>query len=180
MMAVVNASYVRKGVRERAVARQYLSYISHRAGADGAKMARELWNGYGSVRREDGLAMVEQAPEGCYFYRLSIDPHPTIEDTRRDLHLRSLTEGTIEQLERTLGTELSWVATVHDDHTDKRHVHLLAILPRRLGRADLVGMISESTALARGQRRILDATHEKEQRRRERVQDKEWDREQEL
>jgi len=54
--------------------------------------------------------------------------------TRRDLDMRGLTVATIEALQRRL------IAAVHDDHTDKRHVHVIALVNRPLYGRDFIGI----------------------------------------
>jgi hypothetical protein len=62
----------------------------------------------------------------------------------------------MKRLEKRLKAHIPWAAALHDDHTDIRHVHILAAIPRRLNIYELEFLIREATALALSQRRFLD------------------------
>ena len=70
-------------------------------------------------------------------------------------------------------TPINWVAAVHDDHTDKNHVHALASLQGRLDKPDLRRLIDVTTTACREQRQELDRTRERIARQRERGE--EWE-----
>ncbi|SRR6266487_1545702 len=159
-MAVVKVSYT----RSRRGAKASIRYITHRPGRDGMKMSRTLWGSDGSVAKRDAYGLIDRAGKGSIFFRLAISPDPKIEDTRRDLHLRSITEATMNALEERAGREISWIAAVHADHAPHRHVHVLAIVQGRLDRSDLHALIEGATG-ACGQQRI-----ERDQALKERVQ----------
>jgi hypothetical protein len=78
------------------------------------------------------------------------------EDTKRDLNMQKLTRQMMLSLEKRLKTTIPWAGALHDDHTDKRHVHILAAIPRRLQRHELEALIKEATAICREQRRELE------------------------
>jgi hypothetical protein len=59
-------------------------------------------------------------------------------------------------LEKRLKTTIAWVGSLHDDHTNIRHIHILAVIPRRLQTYELEFLIREATALSFSQRRLLD------------------------
>ena len=59
-----------------------------------------------------------------------------------------------------------WVAAVHDDHTDKNHVHALAALQGRLDKPDLDRIREATTQACLEQRRELDRTLERQARER--------------
>jgi hypothetical protein len=59
-------------------------------------------------------------------------------------------------LEKRLKTAIPWAGALHDDHTDKRHVHILAAIPRRIQRHELEALIREATMICRELRRGLD------------------------
>jgi hypothetical protein len=157
MMAVFVARYINRGARDRNVARAYVGYISHRAGRGGQPTHRQLWGEDGQVSHDQALSIVDNAKAGSWFYRLSIDPSPATEDVHRDLHLKTLTSKTLTQIQLQMATDVPWLASIHDDHTDKRHVHVLAITPRRMNRADLDAIRQAATVECRGQRLQLDA-----------------------
>jgi hypothetical protein len=62
----------------------------------------------------------------------------------------------MQRLEKRLKTAIPWAAALHDDHTDIRHVHILAAIPRRLQQYELEALIKEATTLCQEQRRGLD------------------------
>src|SRR5207245_5620121 len=104
--------------------------------------------------------------------RLVLNPDPKTEYTKRDIYLRSMTEKTMRGLEGRLGEQVQWVASLHDDHTPLRHVHILAILPRKLDRNDLTAGRAIATDAALDQRREKDKIREQKKER-----GKEWERE---
>src|SRR5258707_15717688 len=127
-MAIVKTSYTRKG----GIAKASVRYIENRPGRDGAKIRRTLFNGDGKVEREEAYTMIDQAANGSYFFRLVISPDPKREDSDKNLSLREITERTIQSLEDRFQKPLQWVATIHADHADHRHIHAIAIVPGRL------------------------------------------------
>jgi hypothetical protein len=158
-VAIVKASYTQKGRRAKASVR----YIENRPGKDGAKCQRTLFAADGKVERAEVYGMIDQAAKGSYFYRLVISPDPQSEDDDKNLSLRELAEKTIASLEDRFQRPLQWVATIHDDHTNCRHVHAIAIVPKRLQVQDFQQMRSAATEEALGQRRQLDQTHERQE-----------------
>ncbi len=155
-MAIVKANYTRKVGSAKASVR----YIEHRPGRDGAKIRRTLFNADGTVERGDVYTMIDQAANGSYFFRLVISPDPQREDSDKNLSLRELTEKTITSLEDRFQRPLQWVAAIHADHADHRHVHAIAIVPARLQVQDFQRMRSAATEEALEQRRHLDLIRE--------------------
>src|SRR5688572_29799019 len=136
-MAVVKANYVKKGSTERDRAKATIRYIQHRPGKDNEKTVRNLFGIDGPTGRWQAYRMVDEAEKGRYFYRFVINPDPVNEDRERDLPLREIIEYTMQKLEARTKKPVQWVAAVHDDHTDKRHIHALAVVKGRLKRDDL-------------------------------------------
>lgn len=155
-MAIVKASYTRK-VR---AAKASVRYIENRPGRDGARVVRTLFKADGKVARGDAYTMIDQAAHGSYFFRLVISPDPKGEDSDKNLSLREVTERTIQSLEDRLNRPVQWVATIHDDHAEHRHVHAIAIVPERLGVQDFQRMRRAATEEALEQRRQLDLARE--------------------
>ncbi|HEY7348105.1 MAG TPA: hypothetical protein VH599_07265 [Ktedonobacterales bacterium] len=111
-------------------------------------MQRTLFNADGKVQRQEVYAMIDQADQGCYFFRLVISPDPCGEDRDRELSLRDITERTIQSLEARFQRPLQWVGAIHADHAGHRHVHALAILPERLQKQDLDRLREAATEAA--------------------------------
>ena len=159
-MAIVKANYTRAGQGAKASVR----YIQNRPGRDGARVQRTLFNADGKVERGDAYTMIDQAATGSYFFRLVISPDPTREDGDKNLALRELTEKTMASLEDRFQRSLQWVAAVHADHAEHRHVHALAIVPKRLNRQDFQRMRSAATEAALEQVRQLALAREQRER----------------
>ncbi len=118
--------------------------------------------------RWQAYQLVDEAPKGRYFYRFVINPDPVTEDREKDLPLRELIEATILQLEELTKTPVPWVAAIHDDHTDKRHIHAVAVVKGRLNREDLAALIDAATREAQLQREARDLMREVEALQRQR------------
>src|SRR5207253_8961777 len=101
------------------------------------------------------------------FFRLKISPDPKTEDTKRDLSLREVTETIMQTFEERIQRAVQWVAAEHDDHTTKRHVHVLAIARGRLKREDLQAIIQKATEDCLAQRREVDQVLEQRREREE-------------
>lgn len=159
-MAIVKASYTRDKGRAKASVR----YIEHRRGRDGARLQRPLFQADGKVEREDVNAMIDRAIIGSYFYRLVVSPDPTREDSAKNLSLRELTEQAMRSLEVRFQRPVQWVAAIHADHADHRHVHALAIMPQRLNVQDLQQLSSAATEAALAQIQQLALFREQQER----------------
>src|SRR6266700_4664206 len=155
-MAIVKASYTRKGRAAKASVR----YIENRPGKDGARVVRTLFKADGKVERGDVYTMIDQADKTSYFFRLVISPDPQREDSDKNLALRELTEKTIASLEDRFQRPLQWVAGIHADHAEHRHIHAIAIVPERLNVQDFQRMRSAATEEALEQRHQLDLARE--------------------
>jgi len=158
-MAIVKATYTHTGSAAKAAIR----YIENRPGKDGSRIVRTLYKADGKVERREVYEMIDAAAKGSYFFRLVISPDPQREDGDKDLALRDITERTIQSLEDRFQTPLQWVAAIHADHTDTRHIHAIAIVPGRLNVQDFQRMRSAATAEALEQRRHLDLMREAHQ-----------------
>ncbi len=167
-MAVVKANYVKKGEGERGRAKATIRYIQHRPGKDNEKKSRNLFGIDGSMGRWQAYRMIDEAEKGRYFYRFIINPDPVNEDKEKDLPMRGIIEYTMQTLEQRIQKPVQWVAAVHDDHTDKRHIHALAIVKGRLKRDDLQSLIQAATEEAKLQREARDLMREVAEYQRER------------
>ncbi len=161
-MAVVKANYVKKGEGERGRAKATIRYIQHRPGKDHERKSRNLFGIDGSMGRWQAYRMIDDAPKGRYFYRFVMSPDPETEDKPRDLPLREIFADTMQTLEERLQQQIQWVAAVHDDHTDKRHIHALAVVKGRLNRENLEALIQAATQEAQLQRGARDLMREVE------------------
>src|SRR5712691_8550695 len=94
-MAIVKATYTKSSGGAKAGVR----YIEHRPGKDGEKIHRTLFNGDGAMGRWQAYQMIDEAEKGSFFFRFVISPDPKAEDTDKDLHLREITERTMNALE---------------------------------------------------------------------------------
>jgi len=161
-MAIVKGNYVKRGKGERVTAKANIRYIQERPGRDKEKLTRPLFDSAGLIGRHEAYQFIDaEAKKGSFFYRLKLSPDPTKEDTKRDLNMQKLTRQMMQRLEKRLKTVIPWAGALHDDHTDKRHVHILAAIPRRLQRYELEALIKEATTICREQRRDLEPGKER-------------------
>src|SRR5271165_732429 len=136
-----------------------IGYIAGRQNSRGQRQDRELFTENGHfITKEEASELIANASAGTTFFRTVISPDPVREDTNRDLNLKTLTEVTMIKLqERYKNMNIQYFGAIHDDHTDNRHVHLIAFIQkRRLTRADLRSLIRSATVEALYQRRLLD------------------------
>jgi hypothetical protein len=173
-MAVIKANYVRRGKVGNAKAKDNVRYIQHRAGKDKERVMRPLFTSDGPMTRLEAYQFIDDAPKGTHFYTVIINPDPTTEDTYKDLDMRAVAITTMQTIAAIVDTPVIWVAAVHDDHTDKNHVHALAALPRRLDTPELNRIREETTTVCLEQRRELDRSRERYAREREQG---DWERE---
>jgi len=166
-MAVVVTSYVRRGKVGNDKAKETVRYIQHRKGRDNERVMRPLFTSDSPMTRLEAYQFIDDAPKGTHFYTVILSPDPTTEDTSYDLDMRALTLTTMQTIEEIVKTPVIWVAAVHDDHTEKNHVHALAALNRRLDTPELHSLIEVTTQACREQRRELDRTLERQARDRE-------------
>src|SRR3989475_268018 len=108
-------------------AKANIKYIQHRPGKERTKATRTLFGWDGAMGRYEAYRMVDLAEKGSAFFRIKISPDPKTEDVRRDLPLREVTETIMQTFEERIRKPVQWVAAEHDDHTAKRHVHVLAV-----------------------------------------------------
>jgi len=121
-------------------------------------VTRELFGFDGTLSKQTAYQMVHEAPEKRrYYYRIIISPDPRREDSYRDLDLKRLTISTMLKLEERYGTQIQFIAAIHDDHSPHRHVHTLVILNgRRLTREDFASIRAHARNRSLTKRRVLD------------------------
>src|SRR5919206_5300191 len=142
---IIKANYCSKKGGERnarGLAIANIRYITHRRDRENGKVTRELFGFDGTLSKQTAYQMIHEAPEKRrYYYRIIISPDPRREDRYKDLDLRTLTISTMLKLEERYGTQIQFVAAIHDDHSPHRHVHTLVILNgRRLTREDFASL----------------------------------------
>src|SRR6266571_814767 len=123
-MAIVKATYTKSSASAKASIR----YIEHRPGKDNEKTTRILFNSDGAMGRWQAYHLIDESQKGSVFYRFVISPDPKGEDSQKDLHLREITQKTMQTLEARLKKQISWVAAEHNDHAPHRHIHVVAIV----------------------------------------------------
>ena len=161
------AVFVMNYTQNRGAAKANIKYIQHRPGNDSAKVTRTLFGWDGAMGRYEAYRMVDAAVKGSSFFRIKISPDPKTEDTKRDLSLREVTETIMQTFEERIRKPVQWVAAEHDDHTPKRHMHVLAVSRGRLKREDLHAIIQKATEACMEQRQELDRVLERQGRERE-------------
>jgi ribosomal protein L37AE/L43A len=161
-MAIVKATYT----KSRGGAKASIRYIEHRPGKDGEKISRTLFGIDGLMGRAQAYRLIDEAEKGSVFYRFILSPDPKQEDTKRDLHLRDMTEKTMQTLMARLKQEIAWVAAEHDDHSPNRHVHVVAVVKGKLHTRDFQAMRQRATEAALFQRKERDLAREQRPRRR--------------
>ena len=162
-MAVVKLKYTRK----TDAIKRHLRYIIHRPGKEREKLTRELFqDNYLSVTKQYGYDFINGAPKGTRYYKMMINFHPEKEDKYKDLDLQHIASVTIREMQRRIGRDVPFIATIHDDHakTDLRHIHAICLVRGRLSKkqyATLKTLWQVATAEAREQRRARDRMREK-------------------
>jgi hypothetical protein len=136
-MAVIKANFVRRGRRAKAKAKATVAYIQSRPGKDGEQLKRELFGQDGAITLKQALDLIDGAGKGTIFYRLVLSPDPKTEDALRDIDLANLTTEVLQRLEERLRSRIPFAAAEHADHSPNRHVHILALLKRKLTQIDL-------------------------------------------
>jgi hypothetical protein len=155
-MAVVKTHFERRGKVGNAKAKDNVRYIQHRPDKDKERVMRPLFGSDGPMTRLEAYQFIDDAPKGTKFFTIIMNPDPAKEDTHKDLDMRSITMTTMQTIEEIVGTSVIWVAAVHDDHTDKNHVHVLASVQGRLDKPDLDRIREATTNACLAQRRELD------------------------
>jgi hypothetical protein len=171
-MAVVKTHFERRGKVGNAKAKDTVRYIQHRTGKDKERVMRPLFTSDGPMTRFEAYQFIDEAPKGTKLFTIIINPDPKTEDTHKDLDMRHITITTMQTIEEIIHTQgittpVIWVAAVHDDHTDKNHVHALAALQGRLDKPDVDRIREATTKACLEQRRELDRALSRQARQRE-------------
>jgi hypothetical protein len=167
-MAIVRATSYTRDIQAIKVT---LRYIQHRIGKNGQKITRALFGRAGEMTEQGDMErltayeMIDDAGEekGMVFFRFVISPDQRTEDTDKDLDLMAITDKTMRALQAQFGKDVPYAGAIHDDHTDIRHVHLIACVQGRLGVTHFQTMYKTATAEAESQRQQRDATRQPQQ-----------------
>ena len=162
-MAIVKLKYT----RGRDAIKAHLRYIVHRPGKAREKVTRELFqHNYFSVTKQNAYELINTAPKGTVFYKMTINFHPVKEDTHKDLDLQAITSLTVREMQLRIGRQVPFIATIHDGHemTDLRHIHAICLVQGRLSKeafAKLKTLWQTASAEVRLQRRLRDRVQER-------------------
>jgi len=130
-------------------------YMQHRPDREGHRGHRELFGADGALEKIDAYELLDAAPRGAVPYKLVVAPSDA-EDRGHDLDMRDLARETIEAISRQMGQPIRWAGSLHEDHSAHRHVHAVAVLPRKLNPQDLTAIREATSAEALAQRSIRD------------------------
>jgi hypothetical protein len=162
-MAIVKLKYT----RGREAIKAHLRYIIHRPGKERERLTRELFHhNYLSVTKQNAYDLINTAPKGTVFYKMTINFHPLKEDTHKDLDLQHITSLTVREMQLRLGRIVPFIATIHDGHanTDLRHIHAICLVQGRLTKeefAKIRTLWQTATVEVRLQRRVRDLAQER-------------------
>jgi hypothetical protein len=162
-MAIVKATYT----KSRDAAKATIRYIQHRPGQEGERTTRTLFTSDGAMERAEAYRMIDEAQKGSIFFRFVLSPDPRLEDQGWDLDMRAMTQTTLQTLEERLQKPLLWLAVEHADHTPHRHVHVLAVVTKRIFPQDLQQLRHSATTACLEQRRELDQVWQQREQERE-------------
>jgi hypothetical protein len=168
-MAVVRTHFKPRGKVGNAWAKDNVRYIQHRPGKDNERVMRPLFTNDSPMTRLEAFQFIDEAPKGTKFRTVIINPDPVKENPGQDLDMREIARinmQTISQIMREQGitTPIMWVAAIHDDHTDKQHVHALVAHQGRLDTEDINRLRKVTTEACLEQRLELDRTRERQER----------------
>jgi len=135
------------------LAKRSIRYIVHRRGREQPTITRTLYDNYGITDKYQAYSRIDRRGEWATCFRTVISPDPLVEDAKRDLDLRALTEAAMRQLQlRLRETPVSYFAAMHTDHSNNRHIHVLLLLKQhQLSKADLKALRTAATENAKEQ-----------------------------
>jgi hypothetical protein len=157
-MAIVKVKYTRDPVKIK----EHLRYIVHRPGKDREHLTRQLFNAFDTTDKISTYERID-ATKHPIFFKIIINPDPKREDTRKDLDLPHLTRHTLRKMESLIGRDVPFIAVMHDDHTDLRHIHAIGMVQGRIAKAEFAKIKTlwlTATEEARSQRRQRDRVRE--------------------
>jgi hypothetical protein len=137
----------------RAYAKKTIRYIIHRRDRQRENITRTLYARHGISEKTEAYEAIDLAALDTAFFRMVISTDPLCEDTLRDLDLRRVMEQTMLTVQsRFQGQKIQYFAAIHTDHSDIRHVHVLALIKGRLSKQDLRVIRAAATGEAKAQR----------------------------
>jgi hypothetical protein len=157
-MAIVKLTYT----RSRPGIKAHLRYIVHRPGRDRDTITRELFDNVGAKEKQHAYHLIDTTKRPLFF-KIIINLDPKKEDIYKDLDLQHLTRHTIRQMKHLIGRDVPFVGTIHNDHTNLRHVHAIGVVQGRVAKADfqkLRTLWKTATEEARSPRRLRDRVWE--------------------
>ena len=130
---ILKAAYATRGRGGLGRAKAGTRYVIHRPDDEGDRQYRSGFDAdYDRVDKAEVYDRLESS-EGTYFYRLTLAPG---EGRWVEADMHDWTRRVMAHLEERTG-ECDWVAWAHRDHSNHDHVHVIAVLERRLDRDDL-------------------------------------------
>src|ERR671929_1754479 len=144
-MAVVIAEYFKPNQKPKAAAKENVKYIQFRRGKDREGITRTLFGSDGPMERVEAYQFIDDAPKGTKFYTIIISPDPEKEDHNRDLAMEQLAYTTMQTVDERVKTPVQWVAAVHQEHSDVRHIHALAAVKGWVRKSAFCGRIRSAT-----------------------------------
>jgi hypothetical protein len=166
-MAIVKLKYT----TGRDAIKAHLRYIVHRPGKELERPTRELFqHNYLSVTKQHAYDLINGAPRNTRFYKMTINFHPLKEDTYKDLDLHFIASLTVREMQKRIGRNVPFIATIHDGHanTDLRHIHAICLVQGKLSKAEyekLKTLWQVASAEVRLQRRMRDFVQERQRTR---------------
>jgi hypothetical protein len=172
-MAIDKVKYISKFDPKRLQkANAHLSYIVHRKGRNGETMERQLFNNTGDDVGKEYVNRLIEASRGKNIFKFILNFDPKLEDTFRDLDLRSITHHVMLKVKEIMQQDFEWVAVMHNDHgrprfdgTPKRHIHSMVFVNGRLEKHHLAMLREVAHEQALKQRQQLDLAREQRQER---------------
>ena len=130
---ILRAAYATRGRGGLGRAKAGARYVTHRPSDTAPREYRTGFDAdYDRMEKDEVYDRLEAA-DGTYFYRLTLAPGEG-RHTEADLH--DWTRCVMDRLEERTG-DCDWIAWEHRDHSNHDHVHVIAVLDRRLDRDDL-------------------------------------------
>ncbi len=106
-----------------------------------------MWGPDGARTKDDAYQLLDGAARSSYVYRLILSPDPHADGKRLDI------QAWTGDVMRQAGSA-RWVAIAHE-HPDHRHVHVVAVSPRRLDVTDFRAMRAAGDEHARAKKKEL-------------------------